>query len=531
MKNDSELEESCLYEEMKWRQNIKTRCDEIIACVSPMELLQYFDNHKLVSSYDKEILLLDTKTRQDKVKHILHVLETTDKKDAYTTFVKCLNEEVHQRDGFHIGHEYLLTILKGEQYASDEELLAFNASKISVLDHRRDLYDISLSSLVPVMYARNLITRDEMEMLLDSHAGKTRRAKIEQLLQILDTKGPSAYAKFEACLGEENTHPTHIELHKKIQFGTQESRKRKRDHENSNEVCSIPKRTPQRLRMEKPFCGEVYSEFIANIKKCYQKSSWVELEGLAQTFIQHNEDPQLRAMAMIEKGYSFSCRKGMRKMSLACLDEAQVLARQINGSNYYFLLARCKHIRATMLRYEGKDNESLTTNQDAYHLLSDCAPGDDASRVMYGIACARLEKLGKMQRNPPLQEINDIRAYFDFCANYSHSGTPGLCASKARCLIRSAQVCIGTTTDGKYWAVATSDDLEKAEHYLEQVDVSTISHRCQALYYIIESDLFESMDSKTKAISSSARALSIAKDNQLGAELNYAESRLRRLKH
>ena len=68
---------------------------------------------------------------------------------------------------------------------------------------------------------------------------------------------------------------------------------------------------------------------------------------------------------------------------------------------------------------------------------------------------------------------------------------------KARCLIRSAQVCIGTTTDGKYWAVATPDDLEKAEHYLKQVDVSAISHRCQALYYI---DLFKSMDNTTKAI-------------------------------
>ena len=92
-------------------------------------------------------------------------------------------------------------------------------------------------------------------------------------------------------------------------------------------------------------------------------------------------------------------------------------------------------------------------------------------------------------------------------------------------------MCIGTTTDRKYWAVATSDDLEKAEHYLKQVDVSAISRRCQALYYIIESDLFKSMDNTTKAIDSTKRALRIAKENQLGAELNYTESRLQRLKH
>ena len=519
----SELEEPWC-EELKWRRSIQSCRDEIITCLNPMELLQYFDNHKLVSSYDKEILLLDAKTRQDKVKHILQMLEITEKKDAYTTFIKCLDEEVHQKDGFHMGHKYLLSILSGEQYAHEEELQAFEASKVSVLGHRRDLYNVSLSSLVPVMYVHNLITSDEMEVLLDNHAGKTHRAKIEQLLQILDTKGPSAYAVFEECLGDENTHPTHTELHEMISS----SRKRKRDSEN---VCSIPKRTPQRLRMEKPFCGEVYLEFLSNIRKCYQRSSWVELESLAKRFIQQNDNPQLRAMAIIEKGYSFSCRIGMRKMAFGCLDEAQVIARQINGSNYYFLLARCKHIRATMLRYDGKDEESLTTNQAAYDLLSNCAPGDDASRIMYGIACARLEKLGKTHYNPTLQEVNEIRAYFDFCTNYSHEGTPSLCASKARCLIRSAQVCVGTTTEGKCWTVATPDDIKKAKQYLKQVDVSSVSNRCQALYYLIESDLFKSMDNTIKAIHSTKTALQIAKKHQLGAELNYAESRLQRLKH
>ena len=52
---NSELEEPW-HEEMKWRRSMKTRRDEIIACLSPMELFQYFDYHKLLSSYDKEIL-------------------------------------------------------------------------------------------------------------------------------------------------------------------------------------------------------------------------------------------------------------------------------------------------------------------------------------------------------------------------------------------------------------------------------------------------------------------------------------------
>ena len=92
-------------------------------------------------------------------------------------------------------------------------------------------------------------------------------------------------------------------------------------------------------------------------------------------------------------------------------------------------------------------------------------------------------------------------------------------------------MCVGTTTDGNYWTVATPDDIKKAEYYLKQVDVSVISRRCQALYYIVESDLFKSMDNTIKAINSTTTALKIAKENQLGVELHYAESRLQRLKH
>ena len=517
--NKDDIEKPWCIEE-KWRRNVKICRKQIIACLNPLELLSYFDSRKLLSSCDKDILLMDTKPREDKVSHILEVLETTDKRDPYTIFIKCLGEEVQQKEGFHMGHEYLLAILKREQYASEDKFQASEASKECILRHRSDLHDIDLSSLVPVMYAHNLVTVDEKDMILEC-SNKPHKARIGQVLQILDTKGPLAYAIFEQCLGEEKSHPTHSELHGRII-----SRKRQHNPDNLGEVCSIPKRNPQRLRLEKPFCGKMYSEFIASIKECYQTSSWVELESLAQSFILQNNDPQLKAMAMIEKGYSFSCRKGMREKALECLSEARIIARQINGSNYFFLLARCKHIGATILRYSGKDDESLEENNVAFDLLSDCEPGDDVSRVMYGIACARLEKLGKTHHNPPLREINEIRAYFDFCVGHGSEGTPGLCASEARCLIRLAQMSLGTTTDGKCWATATQGDIKKAESYLKQVDASSISRRCQALYYVIESDLFKSIDNTTKAIESSEKALKIANESQLGAERHFAESRL-----
>ena len=69
-------------------------------------------------------------------------------------------------------------------------------------------------------------------------------------------------------------------------------------------------------------------------------------------------------------------------------------------------------------------------------------------------------------------------------------------------------------------------DTEKAEKYLKQVDVISISHRYRTLYYVIESDLYRSVDNTAKAIESTEKALKIAEENQLGAERCYAKSRL-----
>ena len=518
-------------EEAKWRRRIKAHREEITACLNPLELIPYFDSYKLLSPDDKEVLLNDVLTRRKKVRFILDMLETIGTRDTYTKFFKCLSEDAHRGEGIHIGHQYSLAVLKGEQYATVDECRASEACKQRILEHRirKDMDDIDPSLLVPVMFSCSLITTDEREMLLDT--SRTRKRRIEQLFLILETKGPLAHAFFAQCLGKETSHPSHAELHRKITDVCHGSvclfsRKRKVAADVEKD-CSIP-RIPARLRMEEPLCGEGYSKFVIDIRACYKSSSWVELEKVAQDFILVNKDPQLRAMAIIEKGYSFSCRRGMREKAIEFLDEAWCMARQINGSNSYFLMARCKHIRATIHRYLEEEDKSLKENEEAFDLLFNCERADDASRVMYGKACARLEKLGKTPEPSP-QEVMDVEDAFSLAIVYGRNGTPGMCASEARCLIRLAQLSLGTTTHGVCDVKAAPENVKKAKGYLDQVDVNSVSHRCMTLFHIIESDLFKTMGSVTKAIESSERALKIAKEAQLGVEQQFAESRLQAL--
>lgn len=509
-------------EEARWRRRIRARKKEIINCLNPSELFQFLDDHDLLGPDDKEILLDDHLPRRKKALQILAALESSGTRDAYTKFIRCLTEEVD-----HIGHRYLVAVLKEEQYATEEECQASEAYKRRIRQHRKDMYDIDLRSLGLRMIACQLITEEERDMLLDPINFRIK-SRIERLFLILDTKGPLGYVLFAQCLGKETTHRTHAELYHKITGGSPE-RKRKVAAEDLEKdgVLSVPKRRPARIRMEEPLCGEVYSVFVVDIRECYRSGLWAKLEKVAQDFMLATENPQLKALAIIEKGYSFSCR-GMREVAGKYLDEAFFMARQINGSNRNFLMARCKHIRGTIHRYLGEDDESLRENEEAADLLSNCERADDASRVKYGEACARLEKLGKTP-DPSPQEVMDTEDAFRLAIYYGRSGNPGMCASEARCLIRLAQLSLGTNTHRACEVRASPEEIREAQCCLDKVDINSISRRCKALYFIIESDLFKSMGNVTMAIESARNALKIARKDQYRIEQSSAESRIQAL--
>ena len=532
MEEDEDCESEPRFQEEKWRHRLKTHSKVVTACLNPFELIPYLDSHQLLDPDDNEFLLLDTKTRKEKVLRILEILETSEERDVYTKFFACLTEELSRGEGIHIGHRYVVAVLKEEEYATDDDRRTSEACKKRIRKHRKDMHDIDLSSLVPVLFARHFLTTDERDLLLNESHTHIRR--IEQLLQLLTTKGPLGHALFAQCLGEETSHLAHSELHKKI-TGAGEgsvgsfSRKRKSTAEDGVMV-KVPRRTLDIIRMEDPLCGELYFNFVADVRECYQANLWDKLETTVQNFITANEDPQLRAMAVIEKGYSYSYKRGMRGKAMTCLDEARIMVRQLAGNNRPFLMARCKHIRATLYRYSGEEEKSYQENEEALELLVNpgCECTDDASRVMYGKATARLEKLGTTP-NPSPREVFDTKNAFILAIDYGSKGHPGMCASRARCLIRLAQLSLGTTTSRASVVQATPESVKEAKGYLDRVDVKSVSTRCQSLYYLIESDLFKSMGSIAKAMESSQKALVIAEDAKLDVEGTSAESRIQAL--
>jgi len=124
----------------------------------------------------------------------------------------------------------------------------------------------------------------------------------------------------------------------------------------------------------------------------------------------------------------------------------------------------------------------------------------------------------------------DTEDAFTLSIVYGRNSTVVSCASEARCLIRIAQLSLGTTTQGNCeFSIATPENIKKAKGCLDKVELNSLSRRCLTLYYIIESDLFRNMSNITMATESAQKALNIAQEDSYGIELHSAQSRLQAL--
>lgn len=119
----------------------------------------------------------------------------------------------------------------------------------------------------------------------------------------------------------------------------------------------------------------------------------------------------------------------------------------------------------------------------------------------------------------------DTEDAFTLSIVYGRNSTVVSCASEARCLIRIAQLSLGTTTRGNCeFSIVTPENIKKAKGCLDKVELNSLPRRCLTLYYIIESDLFRNMSNITMATESAEKALYC-----YGIELHSAESRLQAL--
>ena len=128
--------------------------DEISKALNPIQLMPLLSKEGLLDFHDKSILLGASKSTLEKSYHVLEAVESKGP-SAYSKFLSCV-----QAEKSHMGHEYIASLLQDKSFGSEFELKESLKLKEAINRCTPEMMDICLTSLVPLMFSKSLLTNE-----------------------------------------------------------------------------------------------------------------------------------------------------------------------------------------------------------------------------------------------------------------------------------------------------------------------------------------------------------------------------------
>jgi hypothetical protein len=502
--------------------------DEISKALNPIELMPLLLKQQLLDFNERSVILENSKSTYEKSLYILQSLETKGHL-AYSKFLSCVEAERN-----HMGHEYIAALLQEQPFGSKAELEESSRLKDAIQRHYSDpeMMDISLQSLVPLIYSKKLLTEEEQQKLLSHY--KTRNESIHLLLHLLDTKGPLAHGLFVECLQSESSHPTHKELYDKLTSScttctdvvpTTTSRKQKSTVDDNALAVALPRmHFFQRWELQGPLKGERYNRMMYEFHICNLDGDWERLETEAAKY-KNFPIPEYEVVACHQLAFSWIIR-GKPSLVVQHIDKAKkIVETKVYGENHRGLLYKCEIHLARLSRYLKDSEKAREHMSNAKELLYGIEAGRDSATVHYNEACIAAECLNELSTEKDFERVEELftRAIFD---DRSHECEPR--RVEYHSLLRLAQIYLGST---HYTPGATTDDekIRRASNCLNAVILCSLPQRSKCMYHLIESDLHRNCGKLDKAKESLDVALSISKKHNFELEINSAQIRLQSL--
>lgn len=537
-------------DECEISQRIHQYRDEIVKNLNHIELMSHLCEKGLLNSQDKAYLLKDCFVNEEKGECILRSVAASLHNDAHSRFLHCL-----QKETYHLGHKYIVSLLEGRPFADESKIQSSFHIQQQILKNRVIFEDIDLSTLVPIMLSKQLLTQGESDMLLDSK--RQEKERILLLYNILETKGPLAHGLFAQCLDEEKHHPTHAELFMKLscdrgsgqsskdkdddgddleadspitkQFSNPRPVKRKRNDDSQALVECRPgpaKRFPGKWQMDGALHGRKYDHMMMVFQTCHHNGEWKRLETEARRYM-GSSSADVRAVAKLEIAVSYIFRGERMKVIKFVNESRQDIALLTAASNNAIVLeGRCEHVLSCLYRYSKEFKEALKHAELAKVKLFNVEPGEDTAWANYCEACIRVECLAE---NYSTMEETKVEAVFERAIDDARNHNTGIDVVEPHSLIRLAQLKLGSS---QYTAGRTNncERIKAAKNCLEAVRFDTLSSRSKSLFYVFDSDVHLNMGDKNHAICSALMARDLAMKDNYAVELRSAEERLQSLR-
>ena len=363
---------------------------EIIRCLCPDKLVPHLVACELIDFQEEgELFLKDSITRKESAKHLLAVLAAKEPA-AHLQFLECLEEEKS-----HLGHAYIASLLRGEEFRNEEEVGVSSRLKKRINQCMPSVVKgLDTCVLAPYLSRDSLLTDDEHKLLIDN--GRAQNTRALNLLTILGTKGPTAHYTFTRCLAEEKEHRTHWELFQEIASEDTcagfrlHSKRRKRKADN---VVAVTKRVPDRLQAQGTLLSKEYSDYMKQIRRCHLTGKWSEANGIIEQCML-KDDIVLQIAVTLESctGYITCCEKDtvlrlVEKVTELCQSEL------LTSNNWTFLRGRCEWVLVRLYQYTSDFDTALKHIQRAMALQYNVEPGEDTALTNYTHACILLESL------------------------------------------------------------------------------------------------------------------------------------------
>lgn len=504
--------------------------EEITKSFNPQELLAILVENAVLC--DEERKLIAGTCRRKQRRQLFECFRRSPE-----TFIQCLeNEKTHS------GHRYILALVREEVFAIQSQIKKSKEYEERVFQRKEELVcDIDMNYLLPVLLGQELLTLTESEEI---EAQRTCAQKSAYLLnEILPSKGPLAYLKFVNCLGEEHNVPRHAELfeyivgHKpkkrflEVSFGS-ESDDETPDHGLTDiaSECKAKRRAIINSPQE-PLAGAVYEAIMKVLWEGHHGGDWDVLETEAGTLLNTDStDSQLKIVVLLEFARSHIFRKNWElvdKHTQSAKSHIEQLFKE-DIVNAAYLSCQTELILSLKYLFFGdfqKAQQHLGLAKESLFNGDIQTPfGEYAARLSYCSGCIRLEKLHGLSERDACEEsplvVNDFKAVLYYAQlDNSYDST------RVHAYLRLAQFYLNCShfTAGR---AKNQENIDQAQHYLQQVQVSSLLLRSQAIYYITSSDLARSTSARDEAKVLAQKALDIANNAGFLTEKDAAIRRL-----
>ena len=507
----SKVAEECLsndekkvnYERLQFCRTIRDRLwrsyDSVVKYLHVQELKMLLFQNKLVSHHEAKAIT----NGEELIKKMEEIGLL-----AYDTFYTCVTKKT-----CHLGHQYVLAVLEGRDYASDVEMRHSTDLKEKLRSNLEVLEDCDMKALLIRMYTKNLLTNKEWRKL-DKTAEDETSDYLYDFVEVLNSKGPLAHSLFADAL-----HSVNSETHRRI-FGEGES-----PHEQMQELtrraASPVQRPLPKLKLHGCLRGGRYNKLMKMFQGFHHNGQWAELDSKVKKLMIPGTPTALKVVALLESAVSWVFRRREGKVvDLAA--QAKDLIAQVEGDNGIILEGRREYILSRLYRYLRDYDKAKKHIMKATYDLRMVEAGEDTAFLYYCDACIKVETL---DAHPTARELDFVDCSYRYAIGHAREHDSGLDLVAPHSFMRLAQMHLGS----RHHCAGTQredESITSASLCLQAVDQSSLSLRSKCHYLLIESDLKRCRQDIKEAMLAAQSALELTQNYNFTTEISSARARI-----